>query len=235
MARSLLQGGIASLLFFISSELDEATRTLTDLRRFNLRLREAETLTMAAVLAAMASRLVVRFSWKLGLALAVSASLAVQRYQSNPLERLRKCSRLLNAYMRIWLPEGFEPEENCGTESYSLTYMRRDAGIQFPEDKKFQPLPSGTTCSKQYDPDQGYYILMKVDMLLDYGIDYAFEFGMINARKNPPREKNVWRFETLMNNVILHLERDVESFSLQEIQKVIITPTDTTSMMQSWQ
>ena len=50
-----------------------------------------------------------------------------------------------------------------------------------------------------------------MDGLLEYGLDYAFQFGVTNAENEPLAADNFFRFETLMDGVILHLERDIKS------------------------
>jgi hypothetical protein len=136
--------------------------------------------------------------------------------------------------MRIYLPVGFEPLPNCGIDEYSLSYDHETfmGGLKFPQDKNFSPLPSGTTCEDQYDDFyELHYVEITPDGVLEYGLDYAFQFGIQNAGTIPDLSKNVWRFETRMDGVILHLERDVDSFLLQELKYVSVTPQDTTSMM----
>merc|ERR1712039_964278 len=100
---------------------------------------------------------------------------------------------------------GFIPRENCGGADYKLEYNPYTEGVKnpFPPETNFFPLPSGTECYEHYDVESDmYYILLRVDARLDYGLDYAFEFGVSNPAQTPPPEENVWRFETLQNGVI---------------------------------
>jgi hypothetical protein len=137
-----------------------------------------------------------------------------------------------NSYMRIWLPPGYEVESNCGFGEFKLGYEPPpNAKEVLPvQEKTYYELPSGTDCEAHPDHKSGqYYVLLKVDGLLEYGLDYAFQFGVTNAENEPLAADNFFRFETLMDGVILHLERDIKSFSLERLQYFNITPFDTTS------
>ena len=47
---------------------------------------------------------------------------------------------------------------------------------------KFTPLPSGSSCSAELDADTGqFYVLLKMDAMLEFGVDYAFQFGVTKA------------------------------------------------------
>merc|ERR1711924_297641 len=67
-------------------------------------------------------------------------------------------------------------------------------------------------------------------MGFDYGLDYAFEFGAENPRYTPVPSKNLWRFETLMSDVILHLRQNIEGFQLEEIKEIHVRPSITTTL-----
>jgi hypothetical protein len=130
------------------------------------------------------------------------------------------------------LPKNFEPLRDCGIEEYSLKYEHDTfkSGEGFPGDRSFMALPSGTTCESVYDPAYDlYYALVKPDGVMEYGLDYAFQFGIMNARTIESLETNVWRFESRMQGVILHLKRNVESFLLQELKMVTVMADDTTA------
>lgn len=51
---------------------------------------------------------------------------------------------------------------------------------------------------------------LTIEQEVSYGLDYAFEFALTNPFVTPPAADNVWRFETLQNGVILHLQPPVE-------------------------
>jgi hypothetical protein len=136
--------------------------------------------------------------------------------------------------LHIWMPPGFIPLRNCGgPDEYSPSYKHAQftGPSRFPEDKTFTGLPSGTNCERQFDAKSGnWYIRIDPVGVLEYGINYAFQFGIMNAME-VNYAKNSWRFETNMTGVILHLRRDVEGFDLQELKFVDVVPFDTTSLM----
>jgi len=139
--------------------------------------------------------------------------------------------------MRIWMPPGWKPLHQCGTGDkvypYSRKYKPNREGVKnpFPATINFFDIPPGTDCYDHYDTASGqYYIELHVDGLVDYGLDYAFEFGAENPRYTPPASKNIWRYETLMNGVILHLRQNIPGFELEEIKEIHVTPSDTTTL-----
>jgi len=94
----------------------------------------------------------------------------------------------------------------------------------------YRPIPSGTYCQDRYDPVSGqYYAELEVGGEIDYGRHYAFEFGAQNPRFTPEASLNVWRYETMMKGVILHLRQRIEGFPLEEIKLVMVTPEITTT------
>jgi hypothetical protein len=150
------------------------------------------------------------------------------------------------SYLRIWLPtnfakdkkKNFAPEPECGGASFKLSYTERKgpeaAQIKnpFPPDRisGFDEI-FASECTPEYDAEKDtHYVLIKLDAQLDYGVDYAFEFAIRNAEFMPPKEFNVWHFETLMHNIVLHRQRDIESFELEMIKTVIIKPFVTTAL-----
>jgi hypothetical protein len=137
------------------------------------------------------------------------------------------------SYMRIWLPKGYEVESDCGFDDFKLEYTRiPNAKEAFPDTVKFVPLPSGSSCSAELDQDSGqFYVALKIDAMLEFGVDYAFQFGVTNPEKQPLPIDNVVRFETLVNGVILHLRRDIRGFQLERLKVFNIEPFDTTSML----
>jgi hypothetical protein len=135
--------------------------------------------------------------------------------------------------LQIYLPRGFEPLRRCGIDSYALSYdpLLFTGPTAFPEDRTYVQLPSGTTCKDAFDDSVGlWYIEIEPDGILEYGLDYAFMFGMINAGATHPTD-NVWRFQTKKGGVVLHLVRGVPSFGLQELQTVAVFPADTTKLV----
>jgi len=136
--------------------------------------------------------------------------------------------------MKIWMPPGFIPEENCGGPLFSPSYNPNREGVKnaFPNTISYFPLPSGTDCSAEYDENsEQHYILLRIDLMIDYGLDFAFEFAVTNPTLTPASSINVWRFETLQNNVILHLRREIRGFELEQIKEVSVTPSDTTTLL----
>merc|ERR1719164_265022 len=67
--------------------------------------------------------------------------------------------------------------------------------------------------------------------MLEFGVDYAFQFGVTNPEKQPLPNDNNFRFETLVNDVILHLRPDIRGFQLERLKVFNIEPFDTTSML----
>jgi hypothetical protein len=136
------------------------------------------------------------------------------------------------SYLRIWLPPGYTVESDCGLEDFKLGYEPpANAKEVFPAEKTYYELPSGSSCEAHYHDGEGlYYVLLKIDAMLEYGLDYAFQFGVTNAPlPEPPAYLNVFRFETLMDDVILHLKRNIPAFTLEQLKVFEITPYDTTS------
>jgi len=137
--------------------------------------------------------------------------------------------------MKIWLPFGFVPLERCGLFSgeFQLSFNPFRVGdYTFPTDIQYFGIPSGVQCFRRQDGSTGqYYIeLLIYESLafLDYGLNYAFEFGVTNGQTTPPAEENVWRFETLVDGVVLHLREEVPGIELEQIQHVEVIPTDAT-------
>jgi hypothetical protein len=148
--------------------------------------------------------------------------------------------------MKIWMPKGFipvlGPAGDCGAETHrrrrgggewSITYDKEREGVKYPHPPEIQyfGLPSGSDCFPGQDEDNNHFVKIKIDGLVDYGLDYAFEFLVTNPRYPPPPDKNFWRFETLRNNVILHLEQDIPGFDLEQIKMVKVFPSDTTTLI----
>eukprot|EP00439_Symbiodinium_sp_Y106_P061713 s59_g9.t1 len=136
--------------------------------------------------------------------------------------------------MRLWLPPTFQPLPDCGNALFSLSY---DVGRElvknpFPITISYLSLPSGTYCYDRYDATSGqWYVELTIEQEVSYGLDYAFEFGLTNPFRTPATADNVWRFETLQNDVILHLRRSVPGFELEQIKDVRVTPSDTTTLL----
>jgi len=139
--------------------------------------------------------------------------------------------------MRVWMPTGWKPLHECGTGDKVYPYSRKyntkrpDMKNPFPDTITYFDIPPGTDCYDHFDLDSGnYYIELHVDGMVDYGLDYAFEFGVENPRYTPSVSKNVWRYETLMNQVILHLRQNIAGFTLEEIKEIHVRPSDTTTL-----
>jgi len=141
--------------------------------------------------------------------------------------------------MKIWMPVGWKPLHQCGTGHeiypFSRTYNPNREGVKnsFPSTMTFFEIPSGTDCYDYFDADSGqYYIELEFrgGLAVDYGLDYAFEFGATNPRYTPPAADNMWRFETLRNGVILHLRQNIVGFTLEEIKEIHVRPSDTTTL-----
>merc|ERR550534_1152594 len=89
----------------------------------------------------------------------------------------------------------------------------------------------GSACEAFTSEELGQsYVKLHIDGDLELNKDYAFQVTITNAQDTPSRDLNVFRFETLRDDVVLHLKQRVESFQLEQIRKVIMTPTDTTSL-----
>jgi len=146
--------------------------------------------------------------------------------------------------MRIWMPKGYIPCPQCGKPNlvgscgdetlFQLKYNPNRDGVknQFPKETRFVELPSGSDCFEHYDPNSGlHYIEISQLQRLDYGLDYAFEFGVRNPMVDPPAGQNVWRFETIMRGVILHLRRSVDGITLEQLKVAQVSPAYTTSLL----
>jgi len=147
--------------------------------------------------------------------------------------------------LRIWLPKGFLPDpapkaplyefEYC-SDDFSLSYEPSREGVDsFSSTIDFLDLPSDSHCENHYDQDYGqYYIYIYIDpkSILNNGMDYAFEFGAVNPSLEdmPSAEDNVWRMDTVMSNVILHLKKEVEGYDLEQIKIVNLNYEDTTKL-----
>lgn len=125
-----------------------------------------------------------------------------------------------SARVQIYMPKGFTPVDLCGRWSRSYdkndfleSTSSLDAALVYTE------IPRGTSCNAIQDPDNPA-IELRPGSVIQYGLDYAFTFEVINAVSVP--DENNWRFQTMLNNVVLHLDRNVFGFSLQELQDVFI-------------
>ncbi|CAD7934274.1 unnamed protein product [Amoebophrya sp. A120] len=119
------------------------------------------------------------------------------------------------ARLQIYMPVGFMPVELCG--DWSRSYQ--DGNLVYTE------IPRGTSCRAISDPLEPA-IELRPGAVIQYGLDYAFQFEVINAAYIT--DENNWRFQTMLNNVVLHLDRNVFGFSLQELQDISVQPYDTT-------
>jgi len=137
--------------------------------------------------------------------------------------------------IRVYMPEGWTTQTEDGPcQDFSFSYNKnREYKDRFPVENRYIEIPSGTYCDNGFNPDsEEFFIKLRVEMIVTYGFDYAFEFGVVNPRREPrdPAE-NVWRFETLKFNTILHLQNNIPGFRMEEIEEVTITPSDTTSRL----
>jgi hypothetical protein len=118
---------------------------------------------------------------------------------------------------------------------WSRTYKTVDgAKNPFPSEIGFYEIPSGTYCKDIFDAERNLHaIALDVDGMIDYGLDYAFEFLIFNPIiPNEPRlEDNFWHFETRRDGVILHIQENVTGFRLEQIKEVVVTPQDTTTLL----
>jgi len=144
--------------------------------------------------------------------------------------------------MRIWMPKGFRPNPTprppvyapLGCNDFSFSYNPNREGVAgFPSTIDYIELPSGSYCSTHWDQSyEQFYVYISIDgpQLVDSGWDYGFEFGVINpaVENQPPPEENLWRVETVMENVILHLKTGILGYELEEIKVVQLTYEDTT-------
>lgn len=134
----------------------------------------------------------------------------------------------------VWMPPGFVPLDFCGPGAPRQYNVATDgAEMAFPQQNQYFSLPSGTYCYPGYsEEDDQHYIELDMALagMVDYGLDYAFEFDVTTPKDTPPHDVNVWRLETMRNGVVLHLRREIDGFELQEMKVVGITPGDTTSL-----
>jgi len=148
--------------------------------------------------------------------------------------------------LRIWMPRAFVPRPPLGTQclDFKLTHNPNREGVAGfaavsteTATVTFLPIPSGTECSHKYDQQSGLYfteLLLggagSIGGLLDYGLDYAFEYGITNPAiaDMPPPSENVWRVETLKDTVILHLADEIPGYELEQIKEATVAASDTT-------
>mmetsp|Transcript_65594 Transcript_65594/g.170338 ORF Transcript_65594/g.170338 Transcript_65594/m.170338 type:complete len:2438 (+) Transcript_65594:84-7397(+) len=145
--------------------------------------------------------------------------------------------------IRIWIPKGFLPNPaprgplyaaRVCNEDFSYTYNAYREGVEgFPQTIDYFGLPSGSYCTNHWDEGYGqFYTYISIDgtALVDYGLDYAFEFGVTNPALDgmPPVEENIWRLETVMEDVILHLKTGLPGYDLEQIKVVNLQFEDTT-------
>jgi hypothetical protein len=141
--------------------------------------------------------------------------------------------------LRVYMPPGYKPMVLCGDSPpnmFSRSYNKNREGVKtpFPQETGYYEVPSGTYCYDFYDTDRNLdAIQLDVDGLLDYGLDYAFEFVVYNPTipMEPRIEDNFWHFETRRSGVILHLQENVTGFRLEQIEEVSVTPMDTTTLL----
>ena len=143
--------------------------------------------------------------------------------------------------MRVWLPEGFVPQEQCGESLYQRRYTpNKNSDFEpFPINDVYYGLPPGTHCERYQDAKTGlWYVQLSLVSVLEFGKSYSFEFGIWNAPRIPKPDydedneeisNNVWRAETLSAGVVLHLKKNVPGFDLNQIDYVGIFPSDTSS------
>lgn len=152
----------------------------------------------------------------------------------------------VNNLVRIWYPKAFQPRPGLGDfcQDFQLFHDPNREGVAGftavsteTATVTYLPIPSGTECFHFYDQQSGLYfteLLLggagSIGGLLDYGLDYAFEFGIQNPAiiDMPPPEENVWRVETLKDEVILHLADKMPGFELEQIKEASVKASDTT-------
>eukprot|EP00929_Paragymnodinium_shiwhaense_P034282 TRINITY_DN18674_c0_g1_i1.p1 TRINITY_DN18674_c0_g1~~TRINITY_DN18674_c0_g1_i1.p1 ORF type:complete len:2410 (-),score=547.03 TRINITY_DN18674_c0_g1_i1:144-7373(-) len=146
---------------------------------------------------------------------------------------------------KVWLPPGYipvtGPSGDCGGEahrrrrggaSYNNEYINQDGKAPHPPEIEYLGMPPGSECYPGVE-DSHHYVSIKIDDVreVDYGVDYAFQFLVVNPRFAPAPEANIWRFETLKHGVILHLQEGIAGFELEQIKVVEVTPDDTTTLL----
>jgi hypothetical protein len=149
-------------------------------------------------------------------------------------------TRSTSSQFKVWMPRTWRArpgDDGRSCADFSLSYNPNREGVTnafvLPGGATFVDMPSGTVCIFGYDSDSDLnWVLLNIDStgLLDDGLRYAFEFGAQNPQYNLPTADNMWRFETYQNNVILHLQRDIAGYELEQIQEVLVTPGDTTAL-----
>jgi len=105
--------------------------------------------------------------------------------------------------------------------------------VGHPQNIQYMGVPDDSHCQTKYDMEYGqFYISIFIDpqSWLDNGRDYGFEFGVTNPPLEgmPPKEENVWRMDTVMSVVILHLKTGMAGYDLEQIKVVTVTFQDTT-------
>jgi len=130
--------------------------------------------------------------------------------------------------MKLYMPKGFEPLPRCDGFTY-VHNLNREVKNPFPRGRTYIPMESGTDCDRVFDVRaQAWYLELTMGAELPYGQDYTFEFKVKNAGATPV--PNVWRFETWVQGVILHLKENIPGFDLEEIKEVGVRPADTTKL-----
>lgn len=133
-----------------------------------------------------------------------------------------------SSVLKVYLPAGFRAYPMCGVEGFSRSYNPEwflDAPAALDSGLAYQELPRGTSCEASAENDPEPHIALKPGAALQYGLDYACMFEIYNAPTVPVI--NTWRFQTMLDGVLLHLDRSVMGFGLSELQDIVVDPKDT--------
>ena len=132
-----------------------------------------------------------------------------------------------SSYFQIEFPNGYRPIDSvCGRTQFQVQYVRYDgADSQFNTEKSFVAIPSGSICSSALD-DGKLIITVNIDAPLLFGVNYAFQIGVVNPTHTPT--ENALTFKTLLDGVVLHLRKNVHGLILQELNRVDIVASNPT-------
>ena len=132
-----------------------------------------------------------------------------------------------SSYLEVVFPPGYTAQDTvCGLRQFSTAYLRYDGSdSEFGTDKSFIQIPGGSLCEST-EVDGQLHVTVTVDSRLMFGLDYAFQVGVVNPTE-PPID-NVFVFKTIVDGVVLHLETGVRGLALRELDTAVISPSNPT-------
>ena len=131
---------------------------------------------------------------------------------------LQRDNRFPASFLEITFPEGYSPvDPMCGQRLFSTAYTRYDgADLQLSTDRTYVQIPSGSICRSVINSDDAMMVMIDLDGPLMFGIEYAFQVGVVNPKHTP--NINEFAFKTIYNGVALHTRTGVRGVVMHELQ-----------------